>query len=445
MPQPRAAVILAAGHGTRMRSTKPKVLHAIAGRPMLAWSIALAQASGAERVVVVHAKDAEAVAAEAAQAGCATAVQHPPQGTGDAVKAAAEALASFDGPAVVLFADTPLISPETIERVFAALEGGASVAVLGFEPEEPGAYGRLVLAADGGLDRIVEAKDASPDERAVRLCNSGVLAADARLLFELLGEVTNDNASGEYYLTDVVALARKRGLPAAAVRAEEDEVMGVNSRAHLAAAEAAFQARRRAELMEAGVTLRAPETVFFAHDTEIAADVEIAPNVVFGPGTRVETGARIEAFSHIEGATVRAGATVGPFARLRPGADVGEKAKVGNFVELKKATLGAGAKASHLTYLGDVEVGAGANVGAGTITCNYDGYAKHKTVIGAGAFIGSDTAIVAPVTIGARAITGAGSVITKDVPADALAVARGKQRAVDGWAIAFRRKNGDET
>ena len=443
MPQPRAAVILAAGKGTRMRSPRPKVLHAVGGRAMLAWSVAAARAAGAERLVVVVSAESPEVAAAAVELGCETVVQDPPLGTGHAVTAATPALAGHDGPTVVLFADTPLVSAETIGAVFAALEADASVAVVGFEPDDPGAYGRLILGEDGALERIVEARDASADELAIGLCNSGVLAARASDLAAFLGEVTNDNAKGEYYLTDVVAVARAKGARAAIVRARADEVAGVNSQADLAAVEAIFQAQARAAALDAGVTMAAPETVFFQHDTKIAPGAMIAPNVVFGAGVVIEAGARIHAFTHIEQAVVRAGAEIGPFARLRPGTDVGEGAKVGNFVELKKTVMGPGAKASHLTYLGDATVGARANVGAGTITCNYDGYGKHATVIGDGAFIGSDTALVAPVTVGARAYTGAGSVITTNVPDDALAVERSSQRVVAGWSVQFRAKNGD--
>ncbi len=442
MPEPRAAVILAAGKGVRMRSARPKVLHEIGGRSMLAWSAALARDVGADAILVVTAKGADAVAAAARALGCETAEQDPPLGTGHAVRAAAPALAGRSGQVVVLFADTPLVRAETLSKAFAALDAGAAVAVVGFEPEDPAGYGRLVLDAGGGLERVVEAADATPAERAGRLCNSGVMAADAADLFEFLDAVGCDNAKGEYYLTDVVAVARARGRTAAVVRADAEEVLGVNSRAELARAEAAFQARARAAALEAGVTLRAPETVFLQHDTALAADVIVEPHVVFGPGVTVEEGAIIRSFTHITESVVRAGAEVGPFARLRPGADIGPGAKVGNFVELKKTRLGAGAKASHLSYLGDTIVGAKANIGAGTITCNYDGYGKHQTVIGDGAFIGSDAALVAPVTIGARAYIGAGSVITKDVGEDALAVARGEQREIAGWSIRFRSKHG---
>ena len=437
--RPRAAVILAAGHGSRMHSARAKPLHAVGGRSMLDWSLSLARACGVERSVVVWGAHGPAVRDRAEAAGAATALQDPPRGTGDAVRCAHEALSGFEGDVIVLYADTPLIRPETAAAVFDSLAAGAAVSVLGFEAAEPGAYGRLIETADGGLDAIVEARDATPEQRAVRLCNSGVLAADAARLFDLLSEVTNDNAKGEYYLTDIVALARGRGLPAKAVRAEEAEVLGVNARADLAAAEAAFQARARAEAMAAGVTLTAPETVFFSHDTQLEADVTVEPHVIFGPGVTVRSGALIRAFSHLEGCEVAAGCEVGPYARLRPGAVLETGAKVGNFVEVKTARLGEGAKANHLSYIGDGVVGAKANIGAGTIFCNYDGYFKNQTVVGEGAFIGSNTALVAPVTVGAGAMTGSGSVITRDVPDDALAVARGEMAVKDGWAARFRK------
>ncbi len=437
--RPRAAVILAAGHGSRMKSALAKPLHVVAGRSMLDWSLDLAAGCGVERSVVVWGAHGPAVRDKAEAAGAATALQDPPMGTGDAVKQAREALSGFEGDAIVLYADTPLTRPETVAAVFQALETGAAVSVLGFEPDEPGAYGRLIETADGNLDAIVEAKEATPEQLAVRLCNSGVLAADASLLFDLLDEVTNDNAKGEYYLTDVVALARGRGLSARAVRADEAEVLGVNSRADLAAAEAAFQVRARSEAMANGVTLVAPETVFFSHDTVIEADTVIEPNVVFGPGVTVRSGAVIRAFSHLEGCEIAGGCEVGPYARLRPGAVLETGAKVGNFVEVKKARLGEGAKANHLSYIGDGVVGAKANIGAGTIFCNYDGYFKNQTIVGEGAFIGSNSALVAPVTIGKGAMTGSGSVITRDVPDDALALARGEMAVKEGWAARFRK------
>jgi bifunctional UDP-N-acetylglucosamine pyrophosphorylase / glucosamine-1-phosphate N-acetyltransferase len=442
MSRARAAIILAAGHGTRMKSSLSKVLHNVGGRPMMEWTIDLARQLGCDKIIVVvgaHNPDAK-VRAEAALGPNTTALQDPPMGTAHAVNCAKDALAGFDGDAIVLYADTPLISPETAMGVFTALEGGASVAVLGFEAADAGGYGRLILNADGGLDAIVEAKEASPAQLAVTLCNSGVLAAPASLLLELLAQVKNENAKGEYYLTDVVGLARARGLKAAVSHGSEDEMLGVNSRVELAQAESQFQARRRQQAMLDGVTLIAPETVFFAHDTVVGNDVILEPNVVFGPKVIVESGATIRAFTHLEGCVIRTGASVGPYARIRPGSDIGVNAFIGNFVEVKNTTMGKGAKASHLTYLGDATVGEKANIGAGTVTCNYDGFFKYNTFIGAGAFIGSDTMLVAPVTIGDGAMTGSGSTITKDVPAGALAVERNDQRVIEGWATKFRAK-----
>lgn len=438
MTNTRAAVILAAGKGTRMRSKTPKVLHGVGGQSMLAWSADLARGCGADVVVAVCGAHGPQVVDAAQDLGLVTAIQDPPMGTGHAVLAARDALAGHGGVCVVLYADTPLIRPETVEAAFAAAQAHGAPVVVGFEPADADRYGRLVLDGSGGLERIVEANDASPEELAIGLCNSGVVAAPTALMMSLLDDVGNDNAKGEYYLTDIIGLARGRGLVPQVVIADADEVLGVNNRVDLAAAEAAFQQRKRHGAMEEGVTLVAPETVFFAHDTVIAADVVVEPHVVFGPGVRVEGDVVVHSFSHLEGAVVRSGARVGPYARLRPGADVGAGAKVGNFVELKKTQLGEGAKVSHLTYLGDAQVGAHANIGAGTITCNYDGYDKAKTVIGAGAFIGSDTSLVAPVRVGDGAIVGAGSVITGDVPDDALAVARGRQETKRGWAKRFR-------
>ncbi|MCH8488700.1 MAG: bifunctional UDP-N-acetylglucosamine diphosphorylase/glucosamine-1-phosphate N-acetyltransferase GlmU [Oceanicaulis sp.] len=435
--RPRAAVILAAGQGTRMKSATAKPLHAVAGRAMLDWSLDLARSAGADRIVTIWGAHSPAVGDRAEAAGALAVLQDPPLGTGHAGRQAEAALKGFEGDVIVLYADTPLIRPETVEAVFAALDE-AAVAVLGFEPDEPGGYGRLIESTPGQLDAIVEAKDASPAQRAVRLCNSGVIACRAEHLWGWLAKLTNDNAKGEYYLTDIVAMARAGGLDARVVRADEREVLGVNDRADLAAAEAAFQTRARADAMTAGVTLSAPETVFFSHDTELAADVVIEPHVVFGPGVSVAGGAVIRAFSHLEGAQVGAGCEVGPYARLRPGAVLEAGAKVGNFVEVKKSRLGEGAKANHLSYIGDSDVGAKANIGAGTITCNYDGFFKHRTVIGEGAFIGSNTSLVAPVEIGAGAMTGSGSVITGDVPGDALGLARARQETKPGWAARFR-------
>lgn len=439
MPHSRAAIILAAGQGTRMKSSLAKPLHKVGGRPMLDWTLALAGEAGARETVVVWGAHSPAVRDRAEAEGVKTALQDPPQGTGHAVSCAKDALSGFEGHAVVLYGDTPLIRPQTVEAVFAALEGGASVAVLGFEADDPTGYGRLIEDGQGGLEAIVEHKEASQAQRAITLCNSGVIGAPAALLFDLLSEVGNDNAKGEYYLTDIVAIARSRGLACTAVRGDEAEMLGVNSRIDLAAAEAAFQSRRREDFMQAGVTLTAPDTVFFAFDTQIAADVKVEPHVVFGPGVSIESGAVIHAFSHLEGASVGRDVAVGPYARLRPGAELGAGSKVGNFVEVKKSRLGQGAKANHLTYLGDADIGANANIGAGTITCNYDGFFKHRTVIGEGAFIGSNAALVAPVTIGKGAMTASGSVITEDVPDDALALSRARQETKPGWAARFRK------
>ncbi|MGH7023570.1 MAG: bifunctional UDP-N-acetylglucosamine diphosphorylase/glucosamine-1-phosphate N-acetyltransferase GlmU [Caulobacteraceae bacterium] len=436
----RAAVILAAGKGERMRSPKPKVLHEVGGRTMLDHAIDTARALGCERIVVVAGAHAPEVAAHvAARLGeAALAVQDPPLGTGHAVLAARRALADFDGDIVVTYADAPLLTTGSIQPLFALLAAGAAIAVQGFEAAEPGAYGRMILAPDGRLERIVEARDATSRELAVRVCNSGVMAAAAGLLFRLLDKVGNDNAKGEYYLTSVVGLARGEGLKVAVSMAEESELAGVNSQAELAAVEAFFQARRRAEVMAAGVTLTAPETVHLAWDTKIGAGTSVAPYVVFEPGVDIAPGATIRAFSHFEGASVASGAIVGPYARLRPGAAIGENAHIGNFVEVKKVKVGAGAKANHLSYLGDGEVGAGANIGAGTIFCNYDGFDKYDTFVGENAFIGSNSALVAPVSVGAGAYTGSGSVIVRDVAADALALGRGQQVEKPGWAVAFR-------
>ena len=438
-----AAIILAAGHGTRMKSSTPKVLHAVGGRSMLAHVIAAAEALEPLRLAVVIGAQAPVVgeAAKAIRADAAVAVQNPPRGTGDAVKQAAPALDGFSGVVLILYADTPLVTPETLRALAAEVEKGAAVAVLGFRPADPGAYGRLKTNAAGGLEAIVEAKDASPAELAIRFVNSGVMAVDAAFLSRALPQLKDDNAKKEFYLTDIVAIARGEGLSCAVAEAAEDEVAGVNSREELSKAERIFQNRRRKAAMEGGATLIDPGTVYFSWDTAIAHDVVIEPNVYFGPGVSVAAGAHIRANSHIEGAVIGAGASVGPFARLRPGTELSKDVKIGNFVEVKNAKVGEGAKLPHLTYAGDAMIGAGANLGAGTITCNYDGFSKHRTEIGAEAFIGSNSALVAPVSIGARAYVGSGSVITKNVEADALAVARGRQADFKGWAAKFRAAN----
>lgn len=433
---PAAAIILAAGLGTRMRSALPKALHPVAGRPMIGHLVAACE-QVFDRIVVVVGPGMPAL--ERAVAPHATVVQAERLGTGHAARMAAPLLRDYEGDAAVLYADNPLITVPTIRRLVER-RAEAGLALLAMRPADPGRYGRVVQDAAGDVARIVEWADANDGERAIGLCNAGVVCAPARDLFRWLDAVGNDNAKGEYYLTDIVALAVADGRRVVAEEAAEAELAGANSRAELAQLEAGMQARLRAEAMANGATLLAPETVFFAWDTRLGQDVTVGPNVVFGPGVTVEDGVEIRAFSHLEGCVVHGGAIIGPFARLRPGTDVGPEAHVGNFVELKAATLAAGAKANHLTYLGDVTVGAGSNIGAGTITCNYDGVHKHRTEIGAGAFIGSDTALVAPVRIGDRALVAAGSVITEDVPDDALAIARGRQAVKPGRG--FKGKKG---
>ncbi|MFU8864965.1 MAG: bifunctional UDP-N-acetylglucosamine diphosphorylase/glucosamine-1-phosphate N-acetyltransferase GlmU [Rhodobacterales bacterium] len=430
-----ALVILAAGMGTRMNSDLPKVLHPLAGAPMLVHAMKAGFALEASASVIVTGHEAEAVAAAARDwdetAECV--VQEPQLGTAHAVAQAAPKLAGFNGDVIVLYGDTPLIRAETLEAMQAARQDH-DIVVLGFDAADPGRYGRLVMDGDT-LERIVEFKDATDEERTITLCNSGIVIADKAVLFDLVAAVGNDNAAGEYYLTDIVALARARGLSATAVTCPEAETLGINTRTELAQAEAAFQARARAQALEDGVTLIAPETVHFAHDTVIGRDAIIEQNVVFGPGVTVESGARIRAFSHLEGCHVSQRAVVGPYARLRPGAELAEDVHVGNFVEIKNAVLDAGAKANHLSYIGDATIGAGTNIGAGTITCNYDGVMKHHTEIGRGAFIGSNTMLVAPVRVGHAAMTGSGSVITSDVPDGALALARARQEVKPGMAV----------
>jgi bifunctional UDP-N-acetylglucosamine pyrophosphorylase/glucosamine-1-phosphate N-acetyltransferase len=435
----RAAVILAAGRGERMKSPVPKVLHRIAGRSMLDLAIDAAQALGCDPIVVVVGDHSPSVRAHVTTrlGEDAAALQDPPLGTGHAVLATKGALAGFEGDVLVTYADVPLLTAEAVAPLFELRRVGADVAVLGFEASVAGAYGRLVIE-DDRLVAIVEAKEATPAELAIAACNSGVIVADAGRLFPLLDRVTNDNAKGEYYLTDVVGLANADGASVKAAFAPEAVVAGVNSQAELAAAEALWQTRRRSEMMSAGVTMNAPHTVHLAWDTVIAPGATIEPFVVFGPDVSVASGAVIRAFSHLEGARVGEGALIGPYARLRPGADIGASAHIGNFVEVKKVNVGVGAKANHLSYLGDGTVGAGANIGAGTIFCNYDGFDKHDTHVGERAFVGSNSSLVAPVNIGAGAYTGSGSVITRDVAPDALALERGAQAEKPGWAAAFR-------
>jgi len=439
-----AAIVLAAGLGTRMKSAVPKVLHPLAGRPMLTHLLDTLGAVAPEKTVVVVGPGMDDVAAAAAPHPVC--VQAEQLGTGHAVLAARDQLRDFDGDVLILYADSPLITADTIGRMLDARghETGPAAVVLGFRPQDPGAYGRLVTGTNGELEAIVEAKDAAEDQLSIGLCNSGVMAVDGKCLFGLLERIDNDNAKGEYYLTDIVALAREDGRTCAVVEGETEELIGVNDRADLAVAEMILQTRLRAQAMAGGVTLTDPSTVYFSADTQFGRDVTIGPNVIFGPGVNIGDEVEIRAFSHIEGASVAPGAVIGPFARLRPGAEIGEDARVGNFVEVKNAVLEPGAKANHLSYIGDARVGMSANVGAGTITCNYDGFTKGFTDIGEGAFIGSNSALVAPVKIGAGAIVGAGSVVTRDVEEDSLAVARGRQEGIKGWAEKFRKSKSAE-
>lgn len=433
-------VVLAAGKGTRMKSDLPKVLHEVGNRSMLGHVLALAKDAGADRLAVVVGPDMDNVRAEAERLapGAEVFVQAEQRGTADAVLAARTAIAAHQGDVLVLYADTPLIEAATVARLRQRLDAGAGVAVLGFEAADPAGYGRLLTDAEGGLVAIREEKDARDTERAVRLCNSGVLAFRLPDLAGLLGRIGNANAKGEFYLTDAVEIARADGHAPTVVVCGEDEVLGVNARDQLAAAEAIWQRRARQRALLAGTTMIAPETVWLSYDTELGRDVVIEPNVVFGPGCVVEDGARINANCHMTGARIRKGAIVGPFARLRPGADLGENVHIGNFVEVKNSRMGAGSKANHLAYLGDGDIGAKVNIGAGTIFCNYDGFFKHRTEIGDGAFIGSNSSLVAPVKIGAGAYIGSGSVISKNVSADALALERAGQEEREGWAQKFR-------
>ncbi|MEN9012626.1 MAG: bifunctional UDP-N-acetylglucosamine diphosphorylase/glucosamine-1-phosphate N-acetyltransferase GlmU [Yoonia sp.] len=430
-----ALIILGAGMGTRMNSELPKVLHPIGGAPMIVHAMRAGAGLSPEKTVIVAGHGAEAVskAALAYDPDAQTVLQSEQLGTAHAVAQARDALDGFDGDAVVLYGDTPFIKPETLEAM-ATARAKHDIIVLGFEAADPGRYGRLITDGDA-LDRIVEFKDASDEERAVTLCNSGVIMANAKTLFELIDAVGNDNASGEFYLTDIIGIGRDKGLSATVVACDEAETLGVNSRAELIAAEADFQARARTEAIDDGVTLLAPDTVFFAYDTVLGRDAVIEQNVVFGPNVTIESGATIRAFSHLEGCHVAQGAIVGPYARLRPGTELQEKTKVGNFVEIKNTVVAEGAKVNHLTYVGDADVGARANIGAGTVTCNYDGVFKHHTSIGADAFIGSGTMLVAPVKVGQEAMTGSGSVITKDVPAGDLGVGRARQENKTGFAV----------
>ncbi len=437
-----AVVILAAGQGTRMRSDTHKVLHPIASRPLLLHLLDQVDALGADKRVVVVGKGREQVEAAIAGRNVAVAIQSDQKGTGHAVQQARDALAGYEGPVLILYGDTPFVEAETLRRMLDRLNGddGPGVVVLASCPADPLKYGRIILGNGDRIAKMVEYKDATEEERAVRLCNSGMMAVRGRDLFRWLDKVGNDNAAGEYYLPDVVNIAAAELREAVVIEGDPYETAGVNSRAELAHLELEWQRRRREQVLQDGATLIDPESVWFAYDTKLGRDVTVEPHVVFGPGVDVADGATIHAFSHIEGAAIGTRASIGPFARIRPGTRLGEGTKVGNFVELKKAEVGKGAKVNHLSYVGDASVGPKANIGAGTITCNFDGFGKYRTEIGEGAFIGSNTALVAPVAIGAGAIVGAGSVITRDVDADSLALERSEQKGIAGWARRFRER-----
>ena len=437
-----AVVILAAGQGTRMRSDTHKVLHPIASRPLLLHLLDRVDELGAQQRVVVVGKGRDQVEVALDGRGVAVAHQAEQKGTGHAVLQAREALHGYEGPVLILYGDTPFVEADTLRRMLERLDGNDApgVVVLASCPQDPAAYGRIILGEGDRIAKMVEYRDATEEERAVRLCNSGMMAVRGGDLFRWLDNVTNDNAAGEYYLPDVVNIAAAEGRAAVVIEGDPYETAGVNSRAELAHLELEWQRRRREQALHEGATLIDPESVWFAYDTRLGRDVTVEPHVVFGPGVEVADFATIKAFSHIEGAVIGARSVIGPFARIRPGTRLAERSKVGNFVELKNAVLGEGAKVNHLSYVGDSEVGARANVGAGTITCNYDGFGKYRTVIGEGAFIGSNTALVAPVTIGAGAVVGAGSVITRDVEPDSLAVERSDQKGIAGWAKRFRER-----
>ncbi|MEH6950701.1 bifunctional UDP-N-acetylglucosamine diphosphorylase/glucosamine-1-phosphate N-acetyltransferase GlmU [Nitrobacter sp. NHB1] len=432
-------IVLAAGEGTRMRSSLPKALHPVAGQTLLARVLAAAPSGPGTSLTVVVGPGHEAVTDEAKRVrpDVMTFVQHERLGTAHAVLAAREAIARGADDLVIAFGDTPLISADTFARMRAPLQTGASLAVLGFRAADPTGYGRLIVD-NGRLTAIREQADASADERRITLCNAGVMAFDGKTALQIIDKIGNANSKGEYYLTDAVSIVRASGLTATVIETSEDEVRGINTKAQLAEAEQVMQARLRKAALDAGVTMVAPDTVFLTADTSFGRDVTIEPYVVIGPGVTIADGAVIHSFSHIVQASIGRNASVGPYARLRPGTSLGEGARVGNFVETKAAVLEAGAKVNHLTYVGDAHVGAGANIGAGTITCNYDGFNKYRTEIGAGAFVGSNSSLVAPVKIGSGAYVGSGSVVTKNVPDDALAIGRSRQTVRDGWASRFR-------
>lgn len=436
-----ALVVLAAGKGTRMRSTLPKVMHKAAGRSLLGHVLATAADLAPKQVVVVVGPDMDAVGQEARRhfPNCAMVIQQDRKGTAHAVSMARENLAGFSGTILVLYADVPLIEAASLTALAAKIDPTTPAAILGFEAVDPHGYGRLIRASDGSIGAIREELDATPQEKRISLCNSGIIVVKSEVLWTFLPLIKNQNAKGEYYLTDLIELIAKSGTGVGLVTCSEAEVAGVNDRIQLAGIEAGLQAKYRQRAMLGGATLTAPDTVYFSADTKIGMDVVIEPNVFFGAGVTVGDKVQIFANSHIEGTSIGNGAKIGPFARLRPGAEIGDDAHIGNFVEIKKSVIGKGAKANHLTYIGDARVGAGSNIGAGTITCNYDGYEKHLTDIGANVFVGSNTALVAPVKIGNGANIAAGSVITQDVPADSLAITRSELRVKEGWAARYRK------
>ncbi len=440
-----ACIILAAGMGTRMCSQLPKVLHKAAGRTLLGHVVNAASELGSARIVVVVGEGAEAIQDEARRFSpdADVVVQSPARGTADAVSKAMPALDGFEGTVLVLFGADPLMTQQTLSRMTATIADGSRLGILGFHAENPTGYGRLLTGKSAQVTAIREHADASDEERGITLCNSGVMAFSVDLLRELLPKIGSDNAKGEYYLTDIVGLANEAGEQVALVTCPEQEVLGVNTRAELAGVEAVFQRRYREKAMEQGATLIAPETVFLSADTRMGSDVVIEPNVVIGQGVSIGSGSTVRAFCHIENAQIGEAVELGPYARIRPGTQLAQKVKIGNFVEVKNASIEEGAKVNHLSYVGDARVGENANIGAGTITCNYDGFFKHRTDIGAGAFIGSNSALVAPVKIGEGAYVGSGSVITRDVEAGALALARGSQEAREGWATRYNQLQGD--
>jgi bifunctional UDP-N-acetylglucosamine pyrophosphorylase/glucosamine-1-phosphate N-acetyltransferase len=434
-----AIIILAAGKGTRMKSKTPKVLHEICGKTMIGHVIDTAISLNSAKIITVLGHGMEDVASEI-QHTSSVVIQENQNGTADAVKPALKELQSFDGNILILYADTPLITRETLEQMLNGLKQ-SDIVVLGFRPEDPAEYGRLVVNSKNELIKIIEFKDASGQEREINLCNSGVIAAKSYLLQHLIDAIDNKNAKGEYYLTDIIGLAKNAGKKCTYVEGDEDEVLGVNNRVQLSEAEYIYQNRLRANAMVDGVTFIDPETVYLCHDTKLESDVTLHPNVTFGKNVWVESGVVIKPFCHIEGTKIKSGAVVGPFARLRPGSEIGADAHIGNFVEIKKSKIGQSVKIGHLSYIGDSIIGSNSNIGAGTITCNYDGYHKHETIIGSGVFIGSNSALVAPVKIGDGSFIGAGSVITKNIEDNALAVSRSKQINKENWAKNFRKNN----